>query len=88
MATQGKNTPGTRPPGQPQERIPLVVMPDESQDWLRRGREARLRQRFVQKFGREPTPEEIEDRMNPPLERFLDSSADQDTQTTDEGEAT
>ena len=72
MATQDKNTPGTRPPGQPQKVIPLVEMPDESQDWLRRGREARFRQRFVQKFGREPTPEEAKAGVNPPLEKFLE----------------
>ena len=55
----------------PQKRVPVVEMSDHSQDWLHRGREARFRHLFLQRFGREPTPEEIKEAINPPLERFL-----------------
>ena len=55
----------------PQKRVPVVEMSDHSQDWLHRGREARFLRLFLQRFGREPTPEEIEKAINPPLERFL-----------------
>lgn len=47
-------------------------MPEESQDWLHRGRELRFRRRFMERFRREPTPKEIEEAVHPPLEKFLE----------------
>lgn len=65
-----------RPLGEPQKQIPVIKMPDESQDWLHRGRERRFRQRFMERFGREPTPKEVEEAIHPPLEKFLKKPRD------------
>ena len=71
-----RDPPPARLPGEPQRVIPRIEMPDESQDWLRRGREPRFRQRFMERFGREPTSEEVEEAIHPPLEKFLEKPRD------------
>ena len=49
---------------------------DENHNWLHRGREPRFRERFMERFGREPTPKEFEEAIHPPLEEFLENPKD------------